>query len=212
MSQVDRVEFETEPKPGPVPAAAIGREPPEPEGSRLQSCFHLVARVEDQLRFADSKAAFLATIHTLLVGPLVYNLVIIRAALWDWAPFSRGVLLLLVALYGGLFLSSMALVALTVLPRFGKGSRRAASRMFFGQIAREFGHDPSSFVLALSAMTQRDWLEELGVYIVDASKIAAEKHRFVRLATVLTVASVVAWSAFVLAMLGLYQSGGPGAP
>jgi hypothetical protein len=204
MSQLDRVDVVTEPA-----ADAAGRDRdhdrPEPEGARLQSCFHLVGRVEDQLRFADSKAAFLATIHTLLVGPLVYNLAILRNALWQWAPISRGVLLLLVAVYGGLFLASMALVALTVLPRFGPGSRPAASRMFFGQIAREFGHDPASFVSALSAMSTRDWLDELGVYIVDASKIAAEKHRFVRRATVLTVASVVAWCAVVLAILGLWE-------
>jgi hypothetical protein len=204
MSQLDRVDVVTEPA-----AVAAGRDHdhdrPEPEGARLQSCFHLVGRVEDQLRFADSKAAFLATIHTLLVGPLVYNLAILRNALWQWAPISRGVLLLLVAVYGGLFLASMALVALTVLPRFGPGSRPAASRMFFGQIAREFGHDPASFVSALSAMSTRDWLDELGVYIVDASKIAAEKHKFVRRATVLTVASVVAWCAVVLAILGLRE-------
>jgi hypothetical protein len=204
MSQRDRVDVVTEPA-----ADAAGRDRerdrPEPEGARLQSCFHLVGRVEDQLRFADSKAAFLATIHTLLVGPLVYNLAILRNALWQWAPISRGVLLLLVAVYGGLFLASMALVALTVLPRFGPGSRPAASRMFFGQIAREFGHDPASFVTALSTMSTRDWLDELGVYIVDASKIAAEKHKFVRRATVLTVASVVAWCAVVLAILGLWE-------
>jgi hypothetical protein len=199
MSQLDRVDVVTE------PAAGRDRDRPEPEGGRLPSCFHLVGRVEDQLRFADSKAAFLATIHTLLVGPLVYNLAILRNALWRWAPISRGVLLLLVAAYGGLFLASMALVALTVLPRFGPGSRPAASRMFFGQIAREFGHDPASFVTALSAMSTRDWLDELGVYIVDASKIAAEKHKFVRRATVLTVASVVAWCAVVLAILGLWE-------
>jgi hypothetical protein len=202
MSQLDRVDVVTEPA---ADAAGRDRDRPEPEGARLQSCFHLVGRVEDQLRFADSKAAFLATIHTLLVGPLVYNLAILRNALWQWAPISRGVLLLLVAVYGGLFLASMALVALTVLPRFGPGSRPAASRMFFGQIAREFGHDPASFVTALSVMSTRDWLDELGVYIVDASKIAAEKHRFVRRATVLTVASVVAWCAVVLAILGLWE-------
>ncbi|MFO0953806.1 MAG: DUF5706 domain-containing protein [Isosphaeraceae bacterium] len=199
MSQTD-LQTET---PGPVPTPASA---PEADATRLQSCFHLVGRVEDQLKFADSKAAFLATIHTLLVGPLVYNLAILRTAIWQWTLASRFVVLLLTVIYGGLFLASMALVALTVLPRFGRKGPRAASRMFFGQIAQEFGHDPRSFVTALASMTTNDWLEELGVYVVDASKIAAEKHRFVRRATVLTVASVVAWCMLVIAYLGLWQT------
>ena len=55
--------------------------PPLPEGMRLTSCLHLATNVDEQIRFADSKAAFLATIHTLLVGPLVYNLPTLRQAM-----------------------------------------------------------------------------------------------------------------------------------
>jgi hypothetical protein len=198
MSTLEHLEGAT--PPGPV----AGHEPDqgEQEGARLPACFHLVGRVEDQLRFADSKAAFLATIHTLLVGPLVYNVVMLRTALHQWDLASRAVLLGLGGAYGLLFLASMSLVALTVLPRFST-TKRAASRAFFGQIAREFGHDPRRFVAHLATMTERDWLDELGVYVVDAAQIASAKHRHVRYATVLTAASVVVWCAVVLAMLGL---------
>jgi hypothetical protein len=168
----------------------------------IESCFHLVARVEDQLRFADSKAAFLATIHTLLVGPLVYNVAILRSAIHDWDAASRAVLVGLGGFYGVLFLVSMALVSAVVLPRFRRPGQ-SPSRLFFGQIAREYGDDPGRFVAQLAAMSDRDWVEELGIYVVDASRIAAAKHRHVRHATVLTVASVVAWSAVVIALLGL---------
>jgi hypothetical protein len=171
-------------------------------GAPIQSYFHLVARVEEQLRFADSKAAFLATIQTLLVGPLVYNVATLRGAIHTWDAASRAVLVGLGGVYGLLFLVSMALVSAVVLPRFRRPGQ-APSRLFFGRIAREFGDDPGRFVAQVAAMTAREWAEELGIYVVDAARIAAAKHRHVRHATVLTVASVVAWCAVVLALLGL---------
>lgn len=186
----------------PTPPGA-GRDPGAPEGATLPSCFHLVGQVESQVRFADSKAAFLATIHTLLVGPLVYNLVLLRQSIHDWDFASRAVVVGLGGVYGLLFLASMALIAVAVLPRFRRRGR-PASRLFFGQIAREYGDDPGLFVARLAAMTGHDWVQELGVYVVDASRIAEAKHRHVRRATVLTVAAVVAWCAVVLALLGLH--------
>lgn len=172
------------------------------ESTRLASCFQLLGRVEDQVRFADSKAAFLATVHTLLVGPLVYNVKPMREALTDWDFASRAVLIGVGWTYALLFLGSMVLVALAVLPRF-RHDGREPSRLFFGRVAREFGDDPGRFVQFLGAMTDRDWLDELGVYVVDASRIAASKHAYVRRATVLTALSVVAWCAVVAALLGL---------
>lgn len=186
------------------PALVLSAQPGQqsPPGVSLDSCFHLVSQVEEQVRFADSKAAFLATIHTLLVGPLVYNLVLLRTAIHEWAPESRNTVVILASVYGLLFLSAMALVALAVLPRFRRKGR-PASRLFFGQIAREYGNEPERFVAQLSKLSDKDWVEELGVYIVDASRIAAAKHLNVRRATYLTVTSVVIWCAVVLALLGL---------
>src|SRR5262245_29154027 len=121
-----------------APTPAVGGDRPRTESVSLQSCFHLVGRVEDQVRFADSKAAFLATIQTLLVGPLVYNVPTLRTALHQWDLASRAVLIGLGGAYSVLFFGSMALVALAVLPRF-QHHARPASRLFFGQISREFG-------------------------------------------------------------------------
>jgi hypothetical protein len=50
-------------------------------------------------------------------------------------------------------------------------------------------------------MSDRDWLDELGVYIVDVSAIAAIKHRCVRWATVVTIPGVVFWCLTVLVLL-----------
>ena len=184
------------------PAPAADHRGGEAHPASLSTYFHLVGQVEDQVRFADSKAAFLATIHTLLVGPLVYNLAALRTAIHEWDDASRAVLVGLGGLYVLTFVLSMGLVAMTVLPRFRRRGR-PASRLFFGRIAREFGDDPDRFVAQIGALTEREWVEELGVYVVDASRIAASKHRYVRQSTVLTVASVVVWCLVVMALLAL---------
>ena len=135
----------------------------------------------------------------------MYNGPLLRKAIHEWNTESRVLVVGLGGLYALTFLLAMALVALAVLPRCPRRQGRPASRLFFGQIAREFGHDPARFVAELAALTEREWVEELGVYVVDASRIAASKHRFVRVATIITVASVVAWCAIVFAMLGLQE-------
>ena len=182
----------------------------EPDSSELPSCFQLLGRVEDQLRFADSKAGFLATLHAFLISPLIYNVGEIRKAFRQWDPTSLGLLIMIGGVYVMLYLISMAMVGLTVLPRIQRGKRtRPPSRVFFGRIAREFGHDPHRFVALIGAMTERDWLEEIAVYIVDASTIAAAKHWYVRWATLFSVPTVFFWILTVLVLFCAGQSAMP---
>jgi hypothetical protein len=175
---------------------------------QLNSSFHLLGSVEDQVRFADSKAGFLATVQTLLVGPLIYNLPFLKSALHDKDLATQIVYIGLMGVYGILFTLSMTLVGLAVLPRFGKPkadarTKRSPSRLFFGRIAQEYGDDPARFVSDLASMSDRDWIDEVGVYLVDASCIATSKHRLVRRASFATVASVVSWCILIVALLGL---------
>jgi hypothetical protein len=185
------------------PAPVLSDDPPrtESDSSRLPSCFQLLGRVEDQLRFADSKAGFLATLHAFLISPLIYNVGEIRKAFRQWDTLSLDLLIVIGGVYVILYLISMAMVGMTVLPRVRRKERkRRSSRIFFGRIAREFGHDPGQFVAQIAAMSDRDWLEEIAVYIVDASTIAAAKHWYVRWATLFSVPTVVFWMLTVLVM------------
>jgi hypothetical protein len=178
-----------------------------PRTSDLPSCFQLLGRVEDQLRFADSKAGFLATLHAFLISPLIYNVGEIRKAFHQWDTTSLDLLIVIGGLYLLLYLISMAMVGMTVVPRIRSGKpTRPPSRVFFGRIAREFGHDPRRFVALIAAMSQRDWLDEIAVYIVDASTIAAAKHWYVRWATLFSVPTVFFWMLTVLVLLGAGQS------
>ena len=189
------------------PARVDGPPRTEPESSELPSCFQLLGRVEDQLRFADSKAGFLATLHAFLISPLIYNVGEIRKAFRQWDTTSLDLLIVIGGVYVLLYLISMAMVGMTVLPRIRRGKQtRPPSRVFFGRIAREFGHDPRRFVALIAGMSERDWLEEIAVYIVDASTIAAAKHWYVRWATLFSVPTVFFWILTVLVLFCAGQS------
>ena len=119
----------------------------EPESSDLASCFQLLGRVEDQLRFADSKAGFLATLHAFLISPLIYNVGEIRKAFREWIDFARPAdrdrRRLPVALHDRDGNDRDDRVAADPPP---KAKARAPSTVYFGRIASEFGHDPRRFV------------------------------------------------------------------
>jgi hypothetical protein len=179
----------------------------EPKSSDLPSCFQLLGRVEDQVRFADSKAAFLATLHAFLISPLIYNVGEIRKAFRQWDTASLDLLIVIGGLYLLLYLISMGMVGMTVVPRIRRGKQtRLPSRVFFGRIAREFGRDPRRFAALIAAMSERDWLDELAVYIVDASTIATAKHGYARWATLFSVPTLFCWILTVLVLFCAGQS------
>lgn len=175
--------------------------PPTPAMSEsLYATFHSVGRIEDQIRFADTKAAFVATLHSFLAGPLAGNLGGLRAIVATFDPNAYYLLVLVTAGYCLLFMGSMALVAWAMVPR-ARGSGGRPSRLFFGRIAAEFGHEPEKFVAMLGDFSEADWREELGRYVVDASIIAANKHRLARWANLLAVPTVLMWVALVLTLM-----------
>jgi hypothetical protein len=63
---------------------------------------------------------------------------------------------------------------------------------------------PHRFVALIAPMSERDWLDEIAVYIVDASTIAAAKHWCVRWATLFSVPTVFFW---ILTVLVLFCAG-----
>ncbi len=190
-----------------LPGAAEAGRSAVADTARLQTCFNILARVEEQLRFADSKAAFLATLHAFLIGPLAGNAVGIRSVVATWDPAAHFLLGLAAGSYSVMFLVTMGIVASAVLPRTNR-TRRPASKAFFGRIAQEYGHDPQRYVDELASLNGRDWLDEIGLYIVDASTIAAIKHRLVRRATQATIPTVALWVLLVLVLVCAGHVGG----
>src|SRR3954451_1096721 len=123
MNDTDPASPRSRPFPDTPPAG-------EADESPLRSCFQVLGRVEDQIRFADSKAGFLATLHAFLVSPLIYNVAEIRKAFRHWDSASLDLLVGCGSVYTVLFLVAMAMVGMTVLPR-SRGKRTLPSRVFF---------------------------------------------------------------------------------
>jgi hypothetical protein len=178
--------------------AAIGGT--NPDLGQLEACYTVMARVDEQLRFADSKVGFVASLHAFLIGPLASNVAAIRGVIEQWSLGARVLLWVVAGIYTGLFLVSMTIVTMTVLPRYRKTSKRP-SKAFFGRIAKEFGHAPDLYIAELRRMSDKDWLAEVGQYIVDVSNIAATKHKLARWATLVTVPTVLFWLLLVLVLL-----------
>ena len=183
-----------------APVPDTPSEPFEADAARLQTSFNVLDQVEGQLRFADSKAGFVATLHAFLIGPLAGNATGIRGVVALWGIGAKVLLGVVAGVYAVLFLVTMGIVAMTVLPRVRKHGR-LASKAFFGRIAREYGHDPDRFIAELGHMNDKEWLAEIGQSIIDVSTIAAVKHRLVRLATLVTIPTVAFWLLMVLVLL-----------
>lgn len=170
------------------------------DAGRLQPAFNVLAGVEEQLRFADQKAAFLATLHSFLISALAGNVVYIRSLTANWEAGSVWILGTAFVLYVSCFLAALTFVALTVLPRLRK-SDRPPSKAFFGRIAGQYSANVEGYVAELRGMTPAQWFAEIGQFIVDVSAIAVAKHRCIRRATQLTIPTVVFWLATVLTLM-----------
>ncbi len=169
------------------------------DAARLQTSFNVLAQVENQLRFADSKAGFIATLHAFLIGPLAGNASGVRQVVGSFDDGAKILLAFCTLTYCVLFLVTLSIVAMTVLPRT-KRRRRPASKAFFGRIAHEYGDDPERFIAELGDMNDKHWLSEIGQYILDVSTIATVKHRLVRLATIMTIPTVGFWLLMVVVL------------
>jgi hypothetical protein len=67
------------------------------------------------------------------------------------------------------------------------------SKCFFGHIATSYGKDYAKYVAEVRAMTDDDWLGEVGTQIVETSHIAHDKHRAVRIAAIATIVGLASW-------------------
>ena len=99
--------------------------------------------------------------------------------------------LVFVAIYVTSMVITFALVVSCVISRFG--GRVAQGRVFFGHIAARYGKDHKRYARDLSDMTNDDWAEELGAQVVEVSRLAVLKHKYVRWAACCTLFSVLLW-------------------
>ena len=150
--------------------------------------------IQDQIRFADTKAGFIAALNALLFGFLVSQLDTIKdafqqggggkTALWFAAIFF--------AIHVLFAVLSVGFVVWSVMPRFGKDAPR--SKAFFGHIAKDYRRDFEKYVQETIDLETTAWARDLGKQIVEVSAIAQSKHDLVNRGAVFTIVALCAWA------------------
>jgi len=162
------------------------------EGRNLGICMTILQGVEEQIRFADQKAAFVLGINTLMFGFAAASIGTLKHALdvASTATLAR-VGLAALCLYGVCFVIAVGLLMYGVMSRLGALS--AKSCVFFGHIATYYGKHHAQYLAEVCAMTDGEWFREVGTQIVEISQIALLKHRAVSRAAVSTIVGLAGW-------------------
>jgi hypothetical protein len=167
--------------------------PPPAQAWQLSTCLNILGDIQEQIRFADSKAGFIAAFNVLLFGFVANHVDKLRALCTD-EDLGRGPILLalvLVAIYVTSMVTTFGLVVSCVVSRFAGRVRQ--SRVFFAHIADQYGRNHKRYGQDLAAMTSDDWLDELSGQLVEVSRLAVLKHKKVRWAAYCTLFSVLLW-------------------
>lgn len=166
-------------------------EPPEKK-SNLDNCLKVLTGVQEQIRFADTKAGFVFAINTLMFGFVANCVGTLKKGLTaSPVPVPAWVGMVALVIFGVCSVLAVGMLIYTVMSRFGEKAPKC--RIFFGHIASQYGHDFEKYVTELKRMTEDDWLKEVGTQIVETSHIAFAKHKAVRTAAQVTIAGLVCW-------------------
>ncbi|MGD0899160.1 MAG: Pycsar system effector family protein [Thermoguttaceae bacterium] len=186
----------TEPARGPQPAAP---------SSQISICLEILDDIQEQIRFADQKAGFVSVLNVFLFGFIATNFDKLRPLYASAKEPNVAAILfavVVVSIYLVFTAASFLLVVSCVMSRFGKRGPR--SRVFFGDIAARYGADHARYVQDISAMTDAQWVEELGNQVVEVSRLAIIKHRRIRWATMSTLAGVMLWLVALVTVVSLH--------
>jgi Family of unknown function (DUF5706) len=168
----------------------------------LDNCLKMLVGVQEQIRFADTKAAFMFGINTLMFGFVAGSVGTLKKALGlSLIPTPAWVGLVSLILFGICAVVAVGMLIYTVMSRFGALAPK--SRVFFGHIANTYGKDYGKYVSEVKAMTEDDWLNDVATQIVETSHIAFTKHSTVRNAALITIAGLALWviAVFSIALL-----------
>lgn len=171
---------------------------------QMSACIEILNDIQEQIRFADSKAGFIAAFNVLLFGFVANHTEKLRT-LCSGKELGTGCValaLVLVGIYAALTVVTFALVVSCVVSRFGGRVRQ--SRVFFAHIAAQYGKNHKRYSQDIGAMTNADWLDELGAQVVEVSRLAMLKHKYVRWAACCTLVSVLLWVGSLVTMISIF--------
>lgn len=185
---------------GPITPASL-----QPTALQSSVCLQILDDIQEQIRFADSKAGFIAAFNVLLFGFIATHLDKLRTIYAAGKDINVPLVVLaivLVAIYVSCTVVSFSLVVSCIISRFGGGGKQ--SRVFFGHIAAQYGKDYARYIRDIRGMTDADWVEQLATQVVEVSRLALIKHRRTRLAAISTLISVLLWLASLVTMVSIF--------
>lgn len=147
--------------------------PPKPDSHTSEFLWDVHKYTNDYIRFADTKAAFTASVVTALIGSLVASSILdscFRIRLWRWSPLQWVTLLGLILLTGSLVLCIAA-----IRPRLWNNT--PVGFIFWDSIvAHKTAHQ---FTRALHALTDRQRSEVVSDHLFILATIAKRKFEYV---------------------------------
>ncbi len=176
---------------------------------RISACFNILDDIQEQIRFADSKAGFISAFNMLLFGFIASHLDKLRALYVskDCASGCIAFALMLVGIYVVSMVITFTLVVTCVISRFGGGAPQG--RVFFAHIVARYGKNHQQYARDIDAMSESAWLDELGAQIVEVSRLAVLKHKCVRWAAFCTLITVLLWIGSLTTMVSLFWMQSP---
>jgi hypothetical protein len=175
--------------------AAITNEP------NLEMISSTLKGVQEQIRFADAKASFIAAMNVLLFGFIASQADRLSSVpntarhVWFWFA------LVFLILYAVAAFFSVGHVIYAVMPRFGELAPQCKTH--FAHVLRNYGKDHGRYCTDVKAMTNCDWANDLASQVVEVCHIADIKHRLIRKASIWTIISLLLWiGALVIVTFG----------
>jgi len=171
-----------------------------PERPNLEMYAVVLNGIQQQIRFADAKAGFVAAVNALLFGFLAVRFDSMLAA-YSRLGFGSAVMwfnVIAQSLYLMATAAAVGSILIAVMPRFSELSPHG--KLFFRHIVRDYGKDCARYVRDTSRMTDQDWAQQLGAEIVEVSHIASTKHQLMRQAVWATLAAFALWRVALLAV------------
>ena len=157
-----------------------------------------LTRIQDQVKFADAKGGFLATLGILLSGFVVPPVTALGLASGTGGGFPIWGVHLLLGIYLITSFLSVTCVLLGVMPRLTKSDPNTMT--FFSHVRQKYGMDYLSYCERARAMTPEQWAQELSAQIVAVSHIADRKHRLIHRAALWMIASLALWIAVLISI------------
>ncbi len=159
---------------------------------RADTLLGVLAGVQEQVRFADGKAALIAAFHVAIFGFMATQadaLGGIAAIERDWQFWCRAILL---GFYGLCAVIAFVYAVRCVIPRTGEAA--PACLIHVTHVATTYGRDYARYSRDVAMIDEPAWTVQIGSQIVENCAIASEKYRLVKWAARWTVAAVILWA------------------